>query len=288
VARRDATASDSVPTAAAPLEVRCFGRFEVVRDGVPVQRWRRDRARALLKYLVVQRRPVPRDALLELLWSGVAPGLAGGYLRVVMHALRQAIGTWNGNDYVRNESDQFFLDPAAPIWVDTEVFMAHVHAAEAFAREARPADVFREYAHAELIYRDDYLVEDALEHWTLLRREELKDRYQVVLARLADACIENGDYVGSIDRCHKLLGQDNCREDAYQRLMYCHAALGQRGRALRWYEMCRAALLNDHGLRPGERTQALYERITADGSVESRGEWPLVDLRPVVDGHIRP
>jgi DNA-binding SARP family transcriptional activator len=271
-------------TGEAPLRIRCFGRFEVVRDGVPVQRWRRDRARALLKYLVVQRRPVPRDALLEVLWSGVAPAVAATYLRVVMHALRQAVGTWNGNDYIRSESDQLFLDPAAPVWVDTEVFSAHVRAAEALVREGRSSDAFREYADAEAIYRDDYLVEDAFEQWTLLRREELKDGYQVVLTRLADFCIDTGDFVGSIARCHKLLVQDNCREDAYQRLMYCHAALGQRSRALRWYEMCQVALHKELGTGPSERTRGLYERITSDTGGEPSPDWLRPDGRPLMDG----
>jgi len=218
----------------------------------------------LLKYLVVQGRPVTRDSLVDLLWPGVPRSVAAGYLRVVLHALRQAVGTWNGNDFVRLDSDRLGLDPAAPVWVDTDAFMTHVHAAEALVRQDRIAAAFKEYADAELIYRGDYLVEDTLEHWTLLRREELKDRYQVVLTRLAEFCIDTGDFVGAIERCHKLLAQDGCREDAYRRLMSCHAALGQRGRALRWYEMCQIALRSELGTEPSEQTRTLYDRIAAD------------------------
>jgi DNA-binding SARP family transcriptional activator len=269
---------------AAVLEIRCFGHFEVLRGGTPVQRWRRDRARVLLKYLVVQGRPVARDALLEFLWPGVPTSHAAGHLRVVLHALRQALGTWSGNDYVRSESDRLVLDPAAPVWLDTEAFMLHVDAAEALVRQNRTGAAMQAYTDAERIYRGDYLVEDAPERWTLLRREELKDRYQVVLTRLADYCLETNDLVGTIDRCHKLLAQDNCREDAYQRLMYCHAALGQRSRALRWYEMCQIALRNELGRQPGQATRTLHDRIAADGSV-SQGAFRLRSDRPIpVDG----
>src|SRR5262249_20617815 len=162
------------------------GHFEVLRAGVTVQHWRRDRARVLLKYLVVHGRPVGRDTLVEMLWPGVPATVAGGYLRVVLHALRQAVGTWDGNDYVRLDGDRLSPAPAEPVWIDTEAFMEHVHSAEPLARQARMEMAVREYAHAEEIYRDDYLVEDLLENWTVLRREELKDRYQVVLTRLAD------------------------------------------------------------------------------------------------------
>jgi len=279
--------TDAFSSPTPELQIRCFGRFEVVRDGVPVQHWRRDRARALLKYIVVQRRPVPRDTVLELLWSGVPPRVAATYLRVVLHALRQAIGTWNGSprlDYVRVDGDQLFLDPAAPLRVDADVFMAHVQIAEARDRAGRGADAFEEYAAAEAIYRDDYLVEDVLEPWTLLRREELKDHYQVVLTRLADYCMQTGDFVGCIARCHKQLVQDNCGEDAYQRLMYCHAALGQRSRALRWYEMCQHALVTERGVGPGERTRSLYERIASDSWLGPSVDWLNHASRPLLDG----
>jgi DNA-binding SARP family transcriptional activator len=105
-----------------------------------------------------------------------------------------------------------------------------------------------------------------------------------VLTRLADYCLDRNDLVGTIDRCHKLLAQDNCREDAYQRLMYCHAVLGQPGRALRWYEMCQIALRNELGRQPGEATRALYDCIASDASV-TRGAFGLRSDRPIpVDG----
>jgi len=262
------------------LQIRCFGHFEVVRDGLAVQRWRRDRARVLLKFLVVQGRPVAREAALELLWPGVPATVSAGYMRVVLHALRQAIGTWSDNDYVRLDGDSLVLDTSAPIWIDADAFMSHVEAAEVLVREGRMMDAVTEYVEAENIYRGDYLVEDVLEPWALLRREKLKDRYQVLLIRLADYYLQMDDFVGTIERCHKLLGQDNSREDVYQRLMYCHAALGQRSRALRWYEMCQIALDNELGHEPGPETRDLYERIAA-------GATPILlnqERRLVVDG----
>lgn len=262
------------------LHIRCFGHFEVVRDGAVVQRWRRDHARLLLKYLVVQGHSVTREALLELLWPGVPAAASAGHLRVVLHALRQAIGTWDNNDYVRLDGDRLALDSSAPIWIDADAFMVRVEAAETLLRQGRMRDAVSEYGEAERIYRGDYFVDDVLEPWTLLRREKLKDRYQLLLTRLADYYLQTNDFVATIERCHKLLGQDNCREDVYQRLMYCHAALGQQSRALRWYEMCQIALNNELGHAPGQDTRDLYERI-ASGGVPV---WFDRERRLVVDG----
>jgi DNA-binding SARP family transcriptional activator len=260
------------------LQIRCFGQFEVLRDGVPVMHWRRDRARKLLKLLVVHRRPVARDALLSLLWGDVEPTAASRYLRVVLHALRQALGTWNGKaDYVLQVGDQLCLNLASPVWIDTDAFLAHVQAAEAFERHDQTADAADEYARAEEIYRDDYLVDDMHEQSVILRREELKDRFQVVLSRLADYRIEFGDLMGGIGHCHKLLMQDPCREDAYQRLMYCHAALGQRSRALHWFRLCENALTAQLHVGPGERTRQLHERIASDTEPLPSISWLLGD-----------
>lgn len=64
------------------LRVYCFGRFEVVRNGRPIQNWRRDKARTLLKHLVAQRGAIQRDVLLELLWPELEPDPALRNLRV--------------------------------------------------------------------------------------------------------------------------------------------------------------------------------------------------------------
>jgi DNA-binding SARP family transcriptional activator len=268
--------------AEASLAIRCFGTFEVFRDGLAVQHWRREPAKTLLKQLTIHRRPTPRDMLLHLLWPEVSASIAGGYLRVVLHALRQAIGTWSGRDYIRIENDRLSLDPAAPVWIDTDAFAEQVQTAEALMRQHRHAEAVQEFGRAELIYRDDYLAEDEneLEHTLLVRREAFKDRYQLVLTRLADLSLEMGDFIGGISRCHKLLAQDSSREDAYQRLMYCHAALGQRSRALRWYELCQAALQDELGMAPGDCTRDLYERILAERSPAQKLYW----LQPALLG----
>jgi DNA-binding SARP family transcriptional activator len=259
------------------LQIRCFGRFEVYRNGTPVRHWRRDRARALLKYLVVQRRPVPRDYLLKLLWADTDPISSAKSLRVVLHALRQAVGIWGDDDvkhdYVIVEDDQFLINPLAPLWIDTDVFMEHVRAADLLDRGSQRIAAAAEYAAAEAIYRDDYLTEDIAEPWTQLRREELKDRYLLVVAHLADHYLSAGDTDACIARCHKLLALDQCREDAYQRLMYCYALMGQRSRALHWYRMCETALRNDLGVLPGERTRRLVEHIAS-----AQDELPPVHL----------
>jgi DNA-binding SARP family transcriptional activator len=221
-----------------------------------------------------------RESLFEVLWSGVDPTVAARGLRVVLHALRQAVGRWGDHDerdYVVVNGPHIQLDPEAPVWVDTRVFLSHLQAADSLERRSSLAMAAPDYAAAEAIYRDDYLIEDLGQPWTVLRREQLKDSYLLVVSRMADHSLRSGDTAACIARCHKLLAQDRCREDAYQRLMYCQALLGQRTRALQWYRTCETALREELGVAPGERTRQLYEHITA---------WP--DELPPVDWLLKP
>lgn len=251
------------------LQVRCFGRFEVLRDGVSIERWRRGKAKTLLKHLVVRRQPVPRDILIDLLWPDADPQVAVNGLRVALHALRQALGPCElqGNparDYVIFESGNYSVNPAAGLWVDADEFTKHFTMGRRLERQGQLSAAIGHFEQAEAVYRDDYLVEDIYEDWTLVRREELKDQYLMVLTKLADACLTQGDAEGCIVRCHKILQKDACREDAYRRLMRCYAQLGQRSQALHWFGLCARTLRQELDVAPSEETMELYRKVSAE------------------------
>jgi DNA-binding SARP family transcriptional activator len=119
----------------------------------------------------------------------------------------------------------------------------------------------REYAAAEALYRDDFLVEDLYEDWAIFPREELKDKYLLILTRLAQFSMAALDLDGCIRRSHALLAKEPCREDAYLRLMQCYAGLGQRGSALRWYQICERTLRQELDVAPSDEARRLYREI---------------------------
>jgi DNA-binding SARP family transcriptional activator len=259
---------DTAPSPRPTVEIRCFGRFEVLREGVAVQRWRRHAAKKLLKILVVQRRPVHRDVLLDALWPDAAQHASINSLRVALHALRRVLdpsGTVHGSGKgsVLRIGDTYLLDPAARLSVDAEDFLRHVRAANSLERRLDPQGAACEYALAEGLYRDDFLVEDLYEEWTVLRREELKDHYLLVLTKLAQHCLNEQDWDGCIERCHRLLEKEPCREDAYQRLMLCYARLGQRSRATHWYEVCQRTLRVELDVAPSDETRRVFDELCA-------------------------
>jgi DNA-binding SARP family transcriptional activator len=245
------------------LEIRCFGRFEVLREGVAVRDWRRTKARTMLKYLVDRRHPVARDVLIDLLWPESEPRAANNSLRVTLHALRQVLGSWRDEanaeqEYVVLDDGNFFLNPAARPRVDVEEFAIHFETGFRLERRQRVAEALREYEAAEALYRDDYLIEDLYEDWSVARREQLKDQYLLLVTRLADHCLHEGDALGCIVRCHRILQKDPCREDAYRLMMRSYLLLGQRSQALHWYDICARTLRKELDVEPAEPTERLY------------------------------
>ena len=177
---------------------------------MPVQDWRRSKARTLLKYLVDRRHPVARDVLIDLLWPDNELRAANNSLRVTLHALRQVLGTWRDEsneeqEYVVLDGGNFFLNPASHPRVDVEEFGTHFNAGFRLERNQRLPEALREYEAAEALYLGDYLIEDLYEEWSVARREQLKDQYLLVVTRLADHCLQDGDALGCIVRCHRIL-----------------------------------------------------------------------------------
>jgi DNA-binding SARP family transcriptional activator len=260
------------------IRIHCFGHFEVQRNGRIVNDWRRDKAKVLLKQLVAHNGSIKRDVLADLLWPDAEAEQALRNLRVALHALRRAIECGENRDetpVILTRGDTFHLNPLATVWVDTQEFRRLYAAADAEWRRGRIEESVRLYADAEQLYRDDYLVDDLYEQWTFLPREQLKDKYLLVLTRLADAALLEHDYEGCIAYSHKMLARDETREDAYQHLMRCHAIMGRPARALRWFELCREALGRELNVAPSDATRRLAKRIAAGDDLER------ADLRSV-------
>jgi DNA-binding SARP family transcriptional activator len=85
-----------------------------------------------------------------------------------------------------------------------------------------------------------------------------------VAGRLADHAMATGDLETAIAHCQRIIDKDRCREDVYRRLMLCYSRLGQRHRALRWFEVCRRTLQDELEAEPDPDTQALYRRLLAN------------------------
>jgi DNA-binding SARP family transcriptional activator len=163
--------------------------------------------------------------------------------------------------YVLFLQGSYRLSPEVELWVDVEEFECHWVTGRRLDKEGRVTEAIHEYEQAEALYRGDYLEDEPYEEWTLLRREALKDTYVIILSKVADQSMKTADYEGCIVYCQKILAKDPCREDAYRRLMCCYSRLGQRNRALRWYEICRRTVQAELDTTPDRETETLHRQL---------------------------
>jgi two-component SAPR family response regulator len=121
------------------------------------------------------------------------------------------------------------------------------------------------YEEAVVLYRDDYLIEELYEDWTMVERERLSNAYVDALSRLAEYYVEVGQLQECIRACYLILDKDRCHEETHRMLMRCYAQLGLRGKALRHYRLCEKNIGREYGMAPSPETRTLYESLLESG-----------------------
>lgn len=248
------------------LRVRCFGRFELERDGAPIapEMFKRRKALTLLKILLVNAgRPAPIETLIEWLWPESDPRAGANRLYVVVHALRELIepagaaGDWS---LVRTSGDNYVLD-ASGCWIDLVEFRAALDAGRRAESAGDAPLALAAYDAAAGLYRGDLLEDDPFDEWCLMEREHLRETYLSVLQRIATLARERGELDRAIDAGRRVLRVDPLREDAQRQLIESLAMAGRRDEALRQYEQLRALLRRELDIAPMPATEEVVRRI---------------------------
>jgi DNA-binding SARP family transcriptional activator len=268
--RPQVSAAPPAPSPSSPsLLIYCFGRFRAVLDGQPLHGSRKNKSDGILKLLLVHLGgSLPKDALIETFWPGSNASTGDASFRVAMHNLRRklaGLGGGQGRQPILFQGGNYSLDPQAPLTVDFQEFERHWEAGRLLESSGRELEAIGEYRQAEAWYGGDFLEEDLYEEWAIVKRESLRDIYLTILGKIADFYLRVGDYSSCIESSRKLLERDPCREDAYQYLMLCYGKLGDRTRALRWYDLCRETMRKQLGQPVSPETEALHQRIARGG-----------------------
>jgi len=226
------------------------------------------KARALLAYLAVPAgRPHSRDKLAALLWGDTGQAQARNSLRQCLFKTRQVLVAHRVRALVV-DGESVVLDHAT-VRVDVADF-------ERLVTEGSLASLSR----ARSLYRGPFLDglglrEPGFEDWLMAERRMLLDRAAQALARLIERHVETGAIDQAIQTGLDLVGLDPLSEPAHCTVMRLHAALGQRGAALRQYQVCADVLRRELGIEPDAATQRLYREILrqADATPSLVSEW---------------
>ncbi|MGC9399928.1 MAG: ATP-binding protein [Anaerolineae bacterium] len=242
-----------------PLQINFLGGLQVTCAAQRTDRFRSNKGRALLAYLVQERRRLHRDRLGALLWPDLPTARARANLSRVLSNLRKLIP-----DYLLTDRDTVQFDAERSHRIDTEVFRCWAKAL-LVASEA----TFDPAAAAQLLdlYRGPFLEDFSLpdcpsfEEWLVIQRERFHQQALEVLERLIQYHIQRGEFEAGRRYVRRALALEPWRETTHRQAMLIAALQGEREQALRHYERCRQILADELDVEPSEETQALRRRI---------------------------
>ncbi len=258
------------------LEIALLGPFLVKRDGITINQFEADTARALLAYLALQPGvPFPREVLADLLWPEAPRADALRALRQALNRLRSAIGDREtAPPLLHITHDTLAFSPTADYALDVAAFQAHITAAHTHPhrRLAACRSCMARLEAATALYRGDFLsgffiASLSFEEWQLVQREMLHQQALEALYILAEYHARQGAYSEVCEYARRQLTLEPWREEAHQQLIHALALSGQRSAALAQYETCARTLAAELNIPPPPALNALRAHIATGESL---------------------
>jgi len=250
-----------------PWSVRIYtlGRFSVLLDGIPVSVNGKSKNKPieLLKALIAMGgRDVSEARICEALWPDAEGDNAHSSFTSTLSRLRQLLGSrlllvHNGQ---LSLNDHF-------CWLDTWAYersLGELESALSNSEEQQLITIEQKIQRVFDLYHGFFMEKEHQPGWMLPQRERLQTKLLRMIKRLTHFYSSQGHCKKVITLYEKAQELDPLSEEHYRGLMRCHAALGNRAKALAVYENCRSILDTTFGIKPSEKTEQLFKLIKMD------------------------
>jgi DNA-binding SARP family transcriptional activator len=217
-----------------------------------------------LAYLASERhRPVRRDELAEILWGEDAPESWDTIVRGLVSKLRTAFSQVCTEEIITTAFGCYQLHLPAGAVIDVEEAAGDVSVAEAALVAGEPHRAAIAASRAAAVAARQFLP-GAQGPWVERRQAELDELRLRALEALAQATSALGDHRVAVETAEAAVALAPFRESSHLRLITAHAAAGNRAEALKAYERCRRALVEEMGVPPSLTVEAAYLRLLED------------------------
>ena len=240
------------------MEVRFFGEFEAIEEGVPLP-VRGAKQRAILALLALQRgQPVSADRLIEALWGDGQVANPANALQAQIAQLRRTLGA---AAIVTSEAG--YALGIGPDDVDAGQFERLVADGRRLLGEGEMALASTVLGEALRLRRGEPLSEFAYAGFADAERAHLDELTLVAIETRVEADLVLGrhrELVGDLDA---LCREHPLRERLWELLILALYRAGRQAEALRAYTEVRDRLVGELGIDPGPALRALERRILA-------------------------
>ena len=234
------------------FKLRLLGAIQLENgDGESVQ-FRSRRAVALLVYLILQNRPIPRSQLVQLIWPDKTEKQGRGNLRWVLSYLSSVLP-----DAIQRTryTVQFDCPPGSTVdLLDIQSALA--------------SDNFDRLEKLLLATDGEFMAgfyfDESAEYetWLITQRETWRLRLFEALEMLIEQRVASRDNEAALLCAEKWLALEAWEEKAHRWAMTLLARMGRTDAALEQYERCWRILAEELGTEPTDETTALYRRLT--------------------------
>ncbi|MEX2555566.1 MAG: BTAD domain-containing putative transcriptional regulator [Actinomycetota bacterium] len=236
--------------------VRCFGSFQVSRDGRVRQKGWLKKSRELLAYLVAHPDGAPKERICDELWPGDDPPQY--FLDKALSTVRVQVRVANDPRMYLVKVEEAWRLEEGSWWVDAFEFAR-------LAKEAERGDVARsvkKLRQAVALYRGNFC--DELSYpWAEPIRERYRSMFTRAAARLAEILTEVGENEEALEVLERAIEVDVLCEDLWRRAMLVESALGRRAAATERYNKLRQLLATELDVEADPETQRIARSLAA-------------------------
>lgn len=246
-----------VPFAPARLEIRAFGRADVIVGNRPLALadWKTQTSRDLFFLFLAHPEGMTKEEVGLIFWPDSSPAELKLRFKNAIYRMRHAIGS----EAVLFQDNFYQFNRALDYEYDIQNFIA---ACSRAAEEKNSSKKMAALRSAIQIYSGPYLP-DINEIWVVADRQKYLEMFLAAIDELVHYYIEEKEYQDALDLCQRALKEDLCNEEIHRLIMEIHARLGNKAAISKQYEICRKVLKSELNTKPSSQTTSLYEKLIA-------------------------
>jgi TolB-like protein/Tfp pilus assembly protein PilF len=232
------------------LRIKLLGGYTVLEERAGEVALSARKAQALLAYLALSAGQWHgRNRLAGLLWSDRPEARSRNSLRQALAAIR-ILGARLGIDLLETEGDRVRL-PDGVANTDVEAFLKLSVDDPVGATGLYAGDLLEGFSAPDVAFQD----------WLAGEQAALREIACETFERAVSKAADKGDCRKAVELAKRLVGLDPYRESSHRQLMELHAAAGDRGEAIRQYQVCERLLRNELDVAPAQETMDLLKKV---------------------------